>query len=39
MNLKQKSISFEWHAVEYELKTKLIKMLPFRSILLCGFRD
>jgi hypothetical protein len=29
MNLKQKSISFEWHAVEYELKTKLIKSVAF----------
>ena len=29
MNLKQKSISFEWHAVEYELKTSVAFSLNF----------
>ena len=29
MNLKQKSISFKWHALEYELKTNLIKSVAF----------
>ena len=29
MNLIQKSISFKWYAVEYELKTKLIKSVAF----------
>ena len=29
MNLIQKNISFKWYAVEYELKTKLIKSVAF----------
>ena len=32
MNLKQNSISFKWHAVEYELKTKPIKSVAFQLI-------